>query len=97
MAISREAAVLASGLLKKLNHPDRLLILCHLSVERLSAGELTKRSELSLSAFSQHLAILRNADLVAVERVAQTLYYSIKDPSVLNILATLKDIFCPDD
>ena len=86
----------AAELLKKMSHPDRLLVLCHLSFGELSAGELAKKSQLSLSAFSQHLAILREAGLIKTRRVAQTLYYSIQNDSVLQILATLKQIFCPE-
>ena len=95
MEVTTDAAVKAANLLKKINHPERLLILCHLSQSELSAGELAKRSNLSLSAFSQHLAVLRKAELVNVTRVAQTLFYSIKDREVLKILLTLKEIFCP--
>ncbi len=86
----------AAELLKKIAHPDRLLVLCHLASGELSAGELGKKSELSISAFSQHLAILRKAELIKTRRVAQTLYYSIQDKSILQILATLKDVFCPE-
>lgn len=94
--IFKQNAGNASDLLKKMSHPDRLLVLCHLSFGELSAGELAKRSQLSLSAFSQHLAILREAGLIRTRRVAQTLYYSIHNESVLQILATLKAIFCPE-
>jgi DNA-binding transcriptional ArsR family regulator len=95
MKISKKAAAQAARFLKTIDHPDRLLALCHLIEKPLSAGELAARSELSLSAFSQHLAILRKAKLVEVNRTAQTLYYSIKDPAVLILLKTLKSIFCP--
>ncbi len=90
----KENAIKACDLLKKMSHPDRLLILCHLSFGELSAGELAKKSQLRLSAFSQHLAILRNAKLIKVRRRAQTLFYSIEDESALLILKTLKEIFC---
>lgn len=86
----------AASLLKKICHPDRLLVLCHLSEGELSAGELARRSTLSLSAFSQHLAILREANLVNVRRDGQTLFYSILDIRVLQLLNSLKEIFCPE-
>lgn len=97
MKISKRSANHAVALLKKITHPDRLLTLCHLTNGRLSAGELASRSNLGLSAFSQHLAILRKGDLITAEREAQTLYYSIKDPAVFKILLTLKELFCPDN
>lgn len=92
----RQNACNVSEFLKRISHPDRLLVLCHLSFGELSAGRLAERSQLSLSAFSQHLAILRKAGLIKTRRVAQTLYYSIQNESVLQILATLKEIFCPE-
>jgi DNA-binding transcriptional ArsR family regulator len=96
LKISKKTAKVAAQFLKKIGHPDRLLTSCHLTEFPLSAGELANHSELRLSAFSQHLAILRKAKLVEVTREAQTLYYSIKDPSVLALLSTLKTIFCPE-
>lgn len=94
--VLEKSAPVAAELLKKMAHPDRLLILCHLSCGELSAGELAKCSKLSLSAFSQHLGVLRDAHIIKTRREAQTLYYSIQNESVLQILATLKNVFCPD-
>lgn len=94
LLLIQQNASKASNFMKKLSHPDRLLILCHLSFGELSAGELAKKSQLNLSAFSQHLAILRTAEIVQVRRESQTLYYSIKDKASLRILDTLKEIFC---
>lgn len=96
LKVFKQNAVNAAELLKKMAHPDRLLVLCHLSFGELSAGELAKRSQLSLSAFSQHLAILREANLIKTKRVAQTIYYTLSEGATLKILSTLKDIFCPD-
>ena len=89
-----ESAIEAAKLLKTLSHPNRLLVLCYLSEREMSAGELVLKSNLSFSAFSQHLAILRKAELIKTRRNAQTIYYSIKDPSVLKILLVLKELYC---
>lgn len=87
-------AELAVVLLKRMAHKDRLLILCHLTTGEISAGELSRRSLLSQSAFSQHLAVLRNEQLVKTRKEAQTIYYSLANESVIEVLATLKQIFC---
>ncbi|MFN8769292.1 MAG: ArsR/SmtB family transcription factor [Neisseriaceae bacterium] len=89
-----KSATEAAKLLKTLSHPNRLLVLCYLSEGEMSAGELVLKSDLSFSAFSQHLAILRKAELIKTRRSAQTIYYSIKDPSVLKILLVLKELYC---
>lgn len=90
---SAESAVI---FLKSMAHKDRLLILCHLSGGEISAGELARRSLLSQSAFSQHLAILREEHLVKTRRESQTIYYSLANGSVIEVLLTLKQIFCKD-
>lgn len=87
-------AELAVSLLKRMAHKDRLLILCHLTTGELSAGELSRRSLLSQSAFSQHLAVLRTDSLVKTRKESQTVYYSLANEHVLDVLATLKQIFC---
>lgn len=87
-------AELAVALLKRMAHRDRLLILCHLITGEISAGELSRRSLLSQSAFSQHLAVLRADKLVKTRKDAQTVYYSLSNDDVIEVLATLKQIFC---
>lgn len=84
-------------LLKTMAHRDRLLILCHLSEGEISAGDLARKSLLSQSAFSQHLAILRNEELVTTRRSSQMIYYSLANSDVLNVLMTLKQIFCNEN
>lgn len=81
----------ASAMLKAISHPERLIVLCHLSEGEKCAGDLWERSELSQSAFSQHLAILRKEKLVQTRRKAQTIYYSLAEPvkEVLRVLCKL--------
>ena len=62
----------AAGLLKALANEHRLMILCHLLEGPLAVGELNARVGLSQSALSQHLAVLREAGIVATKREAQT-------------------------
>lgn len=83
-------------LLKKMAHIDRLLILCHLSDGEISAGELSRRSHLSQSAFSQHLAILRREQLISTRRESQTIFYSLSNSQVVDVLRVLKQVFCQD-
>ncbi|WP_299860243.1 metalloregulator ArsR/SmtB family transcription factor [uncultured Hoeflea sp.] len=84
----------AAELLAVMGNQKRMLILCHLAQGEMQVGVLAEKVELSQSALSQHLAKLRNQDLVKTRRQAQTIYYSIKSPSVLTMLQTLNTIFC---
>jgi len=84
----------AAQFLKQLSHPQRLLVLCALSQKEMSVGELNACIPLSQSALSQHLASLRQADLVKTRKSAQTVYYSIANPDSLRVVALLQEIFC---
>lgn len=90
----QQSAKEATELLKAIAHESRLVILCLLSQKEMSAGELQQHSELSQSAFSQHLKVLRDKDLVKTRKEAQTVYYSIKNENILKVLNTLYDIYC---
>jgi ArsR family transcriptional regulator, virulence genes transcriptional regulator len=84
----------AAHLLKALGNEQRLLILCHLLARPLSVGELNERLELSQSALSQHLALLREGGLVDTRREAQSVFYSLPPGPVTRIMALLQDIYC---
>jgi DNA-binding transcriptional ArsR family regulator len=84
----------AAQLLKALGNEQRLLILCNLLEGPLSVGELNQRLDLSQSALSQHLALLRESGLVDTRREAQTIHYSLPDGPVVRVMALLQDIYC---
>jgi DNA-binding transcriptional ArsR family regulator len=85
----------AAGLLKMLGNEQRLLILCNLLQGPLTVGELNGRVELSQSALSQHLALLREAGLVVTRREAQSIVYSLPPGPVTQVMAVMQDIYCP--
>lgn len=85
----------AAGLLRTLGNEKRLMILCQLGDGELPAGALQEPLGLSQSALSQHLAVLREAGVVATRREAQTIYYRIADPAAVKVIETLAAIFRP--
>lgn len=86
----------AATLLKAMSNPHRLLILCMLcETPGTSAGELAKATGLSPSATSQHLARMKEEQLIDCERDAQRLHYFIKNEAVQQIVTTLKTLYCP--
>ncbi len=99
LAELRQQAGMVSRLLKALSNPNRLMILCSLMErERLSVGELNLSLPLSQSALSQHLAILRRDQIVATNREAQTIFYSLADEKIAVLVATLYHLYCkPED
>ncbi|UXU74314.1 MULTISPECIES: ArsR/SmtB family transcription factor [unclassified Paracoccus (in: a-proteobacteria)] len=72
----------------------RLLILCELTQGERSVGALQQAVGLSQSALSQHLAKLREANVVATRREGQTIYYRISDPHIETLMAALYEAFC---
>ncbi len=86
----------ASRFLKAMSNKHRLLILCNLVETERSVGELEKIVGLSQSALSQHLARLRKEEVVKTRRDAQTIYYSLQNENVTDVLQLLHDIFVGD-
>lgn len=75
--------------LKLLSHPERLLMLCRISDEEVTVGELVELTALSQSAVSQHLAKFRDMGLVSVRREGQAKLYHLVDEEVRQIIAAL--------
>lgn len=64
-----------------------LSILNELVYEELSVGDISKRLDMSQSAISHQLKVLRNGNLVKVRRSGKNIYYSVSDLHVKKILS----------
>lgn len=84
----------AARLLKLLANDKRLQVLCLLAEGERSVGELNVRLDLSQSALSQHLALLREDGLVRTRREAQNVLYSLPPGPARELLLTLHEIYC---
>lgn len=84
----------ASRLLRALANENRLMILCLLADGERSVGQLNGEVDLSQSALSQHLAVLRNEGLVCTRRDAQTIYYSLAEGPAGRVIHLLHDLYC---
>jgi ArsR family transcriptional regulator, virulence genes transcriptional regulator len=84
----------AARLLKAMANDKRLLILCSLIGGEQTVGDLNAGLELSQSALSQHLAVLREEGLVSTRRSAQTIYYTLAPGPVQDIIGVLHQTFC---
>ena len=91
-----EKAAVVESVLKMMANRNRLMILCSLLDEERSVTQLNDIIPLSQSALSQHLSALRQAELVATRREAQTIYYRVASDSVRAILATLYEQYCQE-
>ena len=95
---ARSAAIEeAANIFKTLGHEGRLLILCHLAQGPKSVGELEGMLDARQSAVSQQLARLRIEGLVTARRDGKTIFYSLKDPRIGELLICYARIFGNED
>jgi DNA-binding transcriptional ArsR family regulator len=86
----------AARLLKALANENRLMILCLLVGGERTVGEINAQLDLSQSALSQHLAVLREDGLVRTRRDAQSVVYSLPNGPAQRIIETLHGLYCKD-
>ncbi|WP_170385441.1 ArsR/SmtB family transcription factor [Ruegeria atlantica] len=90
----KESAARAAAFLKTLAHEGRLMILCHLGEGEKSVGQLEELLQIRQAAVSQMLARLRQERLVSTRRDGKTIYYSLQDGNVAQVIGLLYDLFC---
>ena len=77
---------------KILANPKRLEILNLLREQEMSVEELIKTLGITKANVSQHLALLRHADLVTVRREGLNGYYNIIDPRIVEPCRILHEL-----
>lgn len=90
----KSKALEVSEMIKNLSHPDRLLMLCHLSKNALCVRELELTLGLSQSAISQHLGRLFDRGILRRKKHGKQVYYSVKDPRIQSVLENLIQTYC---
>ncbi|MEE4249668.1 MAG: metalloregulator ArsR/SmtB family transcription factor [Alcanivoracaceae bacterium] len=91
----RDSADAATGFLRTLANPDRLMLLCQLTMKEACVSELEAQTGIAQPTLSQQLAVLRREELVDTRREGKQIYYRIADPRVMSMLAQLQQLFCP--
>ena len=69
---------------KLLSEPNRLKILCNLSMECRPVSDIVTATGLSQTNVSFHLRLLREAGLVRPERKGAFIYYCLPDPKIMK-------------
>ena len=88
---------MASRALKAIAHPLRLKILCVLGSEELSVQEIVDCVGTSQSNISQHLAILREKDVLRTRKDSKRVFYRIGDERMLTLIGMMREVFCGAD
>ncbi len=87
----------ASRSLKAMSHPLRLKILCTLGDQEVSVQEIVERVGTSQSNISQHLAILRDKNILSARKDANRVFYRVEDARTLRLISMMRDVFCSID
>ena len=76
-----------------LAHPTRIAIVEALRDGEMSAGALQAHLQVEQANLSQHLAVLRARQIVVSRKAGNQVYYSLRDPVLIQVLDLLKQYF----
>jgi DNA-binding transcriptional ArsR family regulator len=95
--LKRDDADRLAELFSALGSDTRVRILHELGERALCVGALAMRLDMTQSAISQHLTILRNAGLVESDKRGSFVHYSLTEDARERCEAALDDILCEAD
>jgi DNA-binding transcriptional ArsR family regulator len=76
-----------------LAHPTRIAIVEMLRGGEMSAGQIIEQLGLEQANASQHLAVLRSKQVVVNRKEANQVFYSLRDPVLIEVLDVLRRYF----
>lgn len=79
----------AAAIAHALSHPIRVQILESLNEQGISVSELTEMLDRPQANISQHLAVLREVNLVEAEREGMSVQYRLNSPEVQQLVSSL--------
>lgn len=84
-----------SEILKVISNENRLVIVCNLIEKPMTVSELHERMEnLTQSALSQHLAVLKANRILESNKSGLNITYSIRDERIIKVIEVLKENYC---
>ena len=90
--LSRPISEIKADLFRALAHPARIRALEVLADGERSVGELQPLVGIEMSHLSQQLAVLRRAGLVTTRKSGSSVFYAIRDPELVRLLASAKQL-----
>jgi DNA-binding transcriptional ArsR family regulator len=90
--LSRPISEIKAELFRALAHPARVRVLELLAEEERSVGEIQPLVGIEMSHLSQQLAVLRRAGLVTTRKAGSSVFYAIRDPELVRLLASAKQL-----
>jgi len=74
-----------ASVMKALAHPTRLFIVEKLNEQTCNVSELTQMVGVDMSTVSKHLTILKQAGIIAAEKLNNQMIYRLLCPCVLDM------------
>ena len=78
--------------MKALSDPVRREILEMLKRDRMSAGQISERFDITDAAISRHLSVLKEADLVTDKREGKFIYYELSTSVLEEIMLWISSL-----
>jgi DNA-binding transcriptional ArsR family regulator len=94
--VSQELRRFKAEIFQALAHPTRIAIVEALGQGEQSAGQLIEQLELEQANASQHFAVLRSKRIVISRKEGNQVFYSLRDPVLIEVLEVLKRYFYSD-
>jgi ArsR family transcriptional regulator len=79
-------------IIKAMAHPTRLFIIEELNKGERCVGELTEMIGADTSTVSKHLSVLKNAGLVFDEKRANSIYYKLRCPCIIDFMGCVEEV-----
>ena len=77
---------------KVLANPKRLEIMCILECGELCVSDIVKKTGIAKANVSQHLSLMKDSGIVTARREAQSMFYSLTNPKVMQACKLMKEV-----
>jgi len=91
--MSHELRQFKAEIFQALGHPTRIAIVEMLRKGEMPAGRLIEQLGLEQANASQHFAVLRSKQIVVSRKEGNQVFYSLRDPALIEVLDILKRYF----
>ncbi|MGC9398412.1 MAG: ArsR/SmtB family transcription factor [Anaerolineae bacterium] len=88
----QEISLIHYHICEGIGDPHRLRLLYLVAEQPRNVTELTETLDIAQPTVSHHLRMLRERGLVTTERDGTSIYYSLKDPRILEAIELLRKV-----
>lgn len=91
--MTQELQRFKAEIFQALGHPTRIAIVETLRNGEKSAGQIIEELQIEQANASQHLTILRSKQIVVNRKEGNQVFYSLRDPALVEVLDILRRYF----